>query len=136
MSFAAITLVGNLGRDPELKYTSNGNAVCEISVAFKSGRDQTAWLKCSVWGKRGEALAQHARKGSCLQISGRVEEERWTSMGGDENRRWVCKVSEWSFVGPRPSAEPRQEPQEPAERGAAQVDQLANEVGDDDNLPF
>ena len=80
-----ITLIGNLGRDPELRYTPAGQAVVDLSVATKetwkdqSGEKQerTTWWKVAVWGKQAESCNQYLKKGSRLLVEGTIR--------GDEN---------------------------------------------------
>ena len=80
-----ITLIGNLGRDPELRYTPAGQAVLDMSMATKETwkdqagekQDRTTWWKVSVWGKQAENCNQYLKKGSRLLVEG--------TMRGDEN---------------------------------------------------
>jgi single-strand DNA-binding protein len=81
MSYQQTTIVGNLGRDPELKYFENGNAVANMSVATNrkwkdeaSGEmhEETTWFKVSVWGKQAEACNEHLRKGRQVLVEGRL----------------------------------------------------------------
>lgn len=65
------TAIGNLGRDAELKHIPSGKAVLSFSVAAAGrSKDQTTWVRCSLWGARGEKLAQHLTKGSRVGVSG------------------------------------------------------------------
>ena len=80
-----VTLVGNLGRDPELRYTANGSAVCNLSVATNekwkdsSGELQkrTTWWRVSVWGKQAENCSEYLSKGRPVLVDGQIR--------GDEN---------------------------------------------------
>ena len=80
-----VTLVGNLGRDPELRYTANGSAVCNLSVATNekwkdsSGelRKRTTWWRVSVWGKQAENCSEYLSKGRPVLVDGQIR--------GDEN---------------------------------------------------
>lgn len=68
-----ITITGNVGRDPESRTTQSGEAVCNLNVAVKQGygdRATTNWFRCSVWGKRGEAVARYVRKGNKVTVLG------------------------------------------------------------------
>lgn len=69
----SITIAGRIGRDAELRNTQNGDAVCGFTVAVDSrqGRDKvTNWWRVSLWGKRGEALAQYLTKGASVTVQG------------------------------------------------------------------
>lgn len=69
----AIVIAGRVGKDAVLRRTQSGDAVLGFSVAVDDGYGQnkrTLWFDCSVWGKRGEALEQHLRKGTAVAVSG------------------------------------------------------------------
>ena len=76
-----VILIGNLGRDPELRYTQSGQAVTNFSVATTekfTGRDgqsqeRTEWHRIVVWGKQGENCAQYLSKGRSVYIEGRLQ---------------------------------------------------------------
>lgn len=80
MSFHTIIMVGNLGRDPELRYAPNGNAVCSLNVASNrqytdsAGQKvkETTWFRVSVWGKQGESCNQYLKKGSSVLVEGEL----------------------------------------------------------------
>jgi single-strand DNA-binding protein len=80
MSFQTIIIVGRLGKDPEMRYTPNGQAVTSFSVATdrrwtdSSGAKQkeTAWFRVSVWGKQAETTNQYLKKGSQVIVEGRL----------------------------------------------------------------
>jgi len=70
-----ITIIGNLGRDPELKFTADGKAVASFSVATSrkyKDTDETTWFRVSTWDKQAEACNQYLRKGSKVFVSGRL----------------------------------------------------------------
>jgi single-strand DNA-binding protein len=90
MSVNKVILVGRLGRDPETRYTSSGQAVCNFSLAtdetFKdrSGERQkrTEWHRISLWGKLAEISQQYLKKGSLVYIEGRIQSREWTDKEG------------------------------------------------------
>ena len=98
MSFNKIIIVGNLGRDPELRYTPQGSAVCNLSVATsekrrdKSGemQDVTTWFRVTLWEKKAEAAAKYLTKGSSVYVEGRVRVEEWTDRDG--KNRYTLEV--------------------------------------------
>ncbi len=99
MSFNKIIVVGNLGRDPELRYTPQGNAVCDFSVATnekrrdKSGELQNVvtWFKITLWNKQAETASKYLTKGSSIYIEGRLRIEEWTDR--DSNNRYSLEVN-------------------------------------------
>ena len=80
MSFQTIIIVGNLGRDPEMRYTPSGQPVTSFSVATSrsynnpSGEkvDETTWFRVTAWGKQAEICSQYLHKGSKVLIEGRL----------------------------------------------------------------
>lgn len=99
MSFNKIIVIGNLGRDPELRYTPQGNAVCDFSVATnekrrdKSGELQSVvtWFKITLWNKQAENASKYLTKGSSIYIEGRLRIEEWTDRDG--NNRYSLEVN-------------------------------------------
>ncbi len=70
-----ITISGNLGKDPELRTLNNGDKVLGFSVGVRQGygdRSSTNWFRCSVFGKRGESLERHLRKGMKVVVQGEL----------------------------------------------------------------
>ena len=109
MSFNKIIIVGNLGRDPELRYTPQGAAVCSFTMATnekrrdKSGelQDITTWFKITLWRQQAENAAKYLTKGSPVYIEGRLKIEEWTDR--DNNKRYTLDVqaTDMQFIGSR-----------------------------------
>lgn len=109
MSFNKIIIVGNLGRDPELRYTPQGVAVASFTMATnerrrdKSGElnDVTTWFKITLWRQQAENAAKYLTKGSPVYIEGRLRIEEWTDR--ENNNRYTLDVqaSEMQFIGSR-----------------------------------
>ena len=99
MSFNKIIIVGNLGRDPELRYTPQGSAVCNFSVATnekkrdKAGelQDVTTWFRVTLWNKQAENASKYLTKGSPVYVEGRLRIEEWTDRDG--NTRYTLEVN-------------------------------------------
>jgi len=87
-----VTLIGNLGADPELKYTQNGQGVLRLrlatteSYANRAGERQqrTDWHTVIVWGKRGEALNNILSKGRSICVEGRIQYRQWEDKDGNK----------------------------------------------------
>ncbi len=98
MSVNRVILVGRLGRDPETRYTSAGQAVCNFSLAtdesFKdrSGERQkrTEWHKIVLWGKQAEIAQQYLKKGMLVYIEGRIQSRQWDDRDG--NKRTTVEI--------------------------------------------
>ncbi|MFV0485094.1 MAG: single-stranded DNA-binding protein [Candidatus Saccharimonadales bacterium] len=105
--FSKAIIMGNLTRDPEMRSTPSGSQVCGFSVAvnrtFKdsSGQQQEAvsFIDCSAWGRAGEIIAQYAKKGSGIMISGRLDQRSWEDKEGQKRSRVEIIVEDFNFVG-------------------------------------
>jgi single-strand DNA-binding protein len=90
MSFNKITIVGNLGRDPEIRYTPQNTPVCDVSVATSEKRkdqsgemkDETTWFRVTFWGKLAETASKYLTKGKQVYIEGRLRTHEWTDKEG------------------------------------------------------
>ncbi|MEM6345902.1 MAG: single-stranded DNA-binding protein [Bacteroidota bacterium] len=93
-----VTLIGNLGRDPELKYTDKGVAVCSISLACTESYrdangnnvDRTNWINVVLWRSQAEILGKYCRKGSTVCIEGRITTRSYTT--AENETRYVTEV--------------------------------------------
>lgn len=92
-----ITAHGNLGKDPEIKYLESGLQVAKFSLAARTGKDETTWMDCSVWGKRSETAANYLRKGSAITISGRGKINTFTAQDGKEVRKLEVDVTDFTL---------------------------------------
>jgi single-strand DNA-binding protein len=109
MSFNKIIVVGNLGRDPELRYTPQGNAVCSFSMASNEKRrgrdgdmqDITTWFKITLWGKQAETASKYLTKGSSVYIEGRLRVEEWTDRDGKNRSTLEVNATDMHFIGSR-----------------------------------
>ena len=93
MALSKIQIIGNLGRDPELRYTPNGRPVASFTVAVnQSTKNQqtgewieaTDWFRVSVWGDRGERVAESLRKGSRVFVDGRFKAREYEANDGQK----------------------------------------------------
>ena len=106
MSFNKITIVGNLGRDPELRYTPQGNAVCNFSVATNEKRrdkngemqDITTWFRITLWGKQAENASKYLTKGSPVYVEGRLKVEEWTDRDGKGRYTLEVNATDMQFI--------------------------------------
>ena len=105
--FSKAIIVGNITRDPELRTTPSGTQVCGFSVAVNrnykdnSGeqKENVSFFDCSAWGKSGEIIAQYAKKGSGILVSGRLEQRSWEDKEGQKRSRVEIVVEDFNFVG-------------------------------------
>ncbi|PYS92023.1 MAG: single-stranded DNA-binding protein [Acidobacteria bacterium] len=107
VSFNKIIVVGNLGRDPELRYTPQGTPNCTFSLASNERRktsageqqDITTWFRVTVWGKRAETVAQYLSKGRSVYVEGRLHVEEWTDRDGKPRFTLEVNASDVQFIG-------------------------------------
>ena len=116
-----IQLIGNLGKDPEIRFTPKGSKVCTFSVAvdrrWKSGDDvkeATDWFNIEVWGKLGEFCQAYLGKGRLIYLEGRLQTDRYEHEG---ETRYFTKVvaRQVQFLDRKPEEEPVVEEEEPIE---------------------
>ncbi|HEX8141775.1 MAG TPA: single-stranded DNA-binding protein [Pyrinomonadaceae bacterium] len=107
MSFNKIILVGNLGRDPELRYTPQGTPVCSFSVATNEKRkdragemqDFTTWFRVTLWGRQAETASQYLTKGRPIYVEGRLRLEEWTDKDGKQRYTLEVHATDMQFIG-------------------------------------
>ena len=106
MSFNKIIVVGNLGRDPEMRYTPQGTAVCSFTMATNERRkdkageqqDVTTWFRVTVWGKQAETASKYLTKGRQVYVEGRLHVEEWTDREGKPRQSLEVNASEVQFI--------------------------------------
>ena len=100
-SFCKITIVGYLGRDPAIRYTPQGTAVCDFSVATTEGKGDnqiTTWFKATCWNKTAEIANQYLKKGSQVYLEGRLKQTEYTDKDGNKRTSLEVTVSELHFL--------------------------------------
>lgn len=128
-----IIVVGRLGRDPELNYTTSGVAVCKFSIGctreFKNkdtGEKETDWFNVTIWRNDAEFVAKYIAKGRLVAVTGRMECRRYTDNEGIKREAWTIQASNVSPLdrGPDHQAEGEAADQgyQPAAAPAGQAD--------------
>ena len=92
-----MTASGNLGRDPEQRETSNGKKVTSFSVACRTGQDETTWVKCTVWGNRGDVVMQYMTKGSRVTVAGKGKITEYTNKEGEQAKSLEIEVNDFTL---------------------------------------
>lgn len=151
MSYQKITIVGNLGRDPEMRYTPGGQAVTNFTVASNrqytasSGEriKETTWFRISAWGRQAETVNQYLKTGSQVLIEGRMTPDKesggprvWTRQDGTSAASFEVTAERVVFLSGRGDAGAA-----PSGSGAGDASyQGASEDGDsfpdEDEIPF
>ncbi len=143
MSFNKITLVGNLGRDPELRYTPQGTPVCSFSLATNERRkdrntgennDITTWFRVTLWGRQAETASQYLTRGRPVYIEGRLRVEEWTERDGKPRHTLEVNATDMQFIGGGRGDEAGSAP---AKAAAAAHDPIPDAgAPTDDDVPF
>ena len=76
-----VVLVGNLGGDPEIFFTPEGSSIAKFSLAFKSSKQKTSWIKVACFGKLAELVEKHLHQGARVGVVGSLDEQKWESEG-------------------------------------------------------
>jgi single-strand DNA-binding protein len=106
-----VMLLGNLTRDPELRYTPQGAAVCEFALALnrvytnkQTGQrvEEVSFIDCVAWGRTAEISAEYLKKGRQVFVEGRLTQDRWESPEGKKMSKVKVTCEQVTFVGSRP----------------------------------
>ena len=135
MSFNKITIVGHLGRDAELRYTPQGAAVCNFSVATTEKRknargeteEHTIWFRIAAWGRQAELAAEYLAKGRQVYVEGRLRREEYTDREGIQRTSLEVNASDIQFLGQRGDTDERGA-EKPEDNGRGD-DEMEEEVG-------
>ena len=133
MSFSSATIVGNLGRDCEMRYTEGGSAVVAFSVAVDQGfgdKKQTNWWAIKMFGKRAESLAGYLKKGTKVALEGELQLDKWEK-DGVKHERVKIVVDRLSLEG---GGNARVEGTATAQKPGQDPFQEALDAGDEDEI--
>lgn len=143
MSFNKVIIVGNLGRDPELRYTAQGTPVCTFSVATNERRkdrngemqDHTTWFRVTLWNRQAETASQYLQKGRPIYIEGRLRVEEYVDRDGKPRHSLEVHATDMQFIGGRGGDDAPVE--RAASAGASHSGPAASEADlSDDDIPF
>lgn len=132
--FNKVILLGNLTRDPEIRYTPQGTSVCTFGIAvnrrYKQGdevKEETTFINVVVFGKQADTCGQYLNKGRAVLIEGRLQERRWETEEGQQRSRHEVVAQTVRFL-------PRR--QEAADSAAPPVEEIATPEETTDLEPF
>ncbi|MDF1536245.1 MAG: single-stranded DNA-binding protein [bacterium] len=107
-NYNRVILIGNLTRDPELRYTPNGSAVASFSLAVNrrykvdnENREETGFFDIVFFGKRAETIAEYMKKGRPLLVEGRLQQRRWETDEGQKRSKVEVVGENFQFLGGR-----------------------------------
>ena len=137
-SFNKVILVGNVTRDPELRHTPGGTAVCDIGLAVNrtwfdkqsnSKKEDVTFIDVTAWGRTAEVAAEYLRKGRPVLFEGRLQQDTWQDKETGKNRSKLKVVAEsMTMLGSRGDA--------PSGEGNQDAQPQWAEGQDESNVPF
>lgn len=142
-NFNKVILLGNLTRDPELRYTQGGQPVAKLGMAVNrvytvngERRENTCFVDLTAWGKQAETINQYASKGRPLLIEGRLEYSQWEDkQSGQKRSKLEVVIENFQFVGSREGSEGGGGGRG-RRGGAGPAEQEAGGEADFDGIPF
>lgn len=132
-----VILIGNLGRDPEVRYSSSGSAIANISVGTSDSwkdkntgekQERTEWHRVVAFGKLGEIIGQYLKKGSKVYIEGRLQTRKWEDQNGQDRYTTEIVANDMQMLDSKGQQSPQPAPQ-------AQAAPIPSDDFDDD-IPF
>lgn len=106
--FQQVIIIGHVGRDPELRYTQSGVAVCDFSVAVSrkwtqdgEQREDTTWFKVSAWRGLAETCSQYVHKGMAIMVTGRVNASAYLAQNGEARASLELTAQDVQFLSRR-----------------------------------
>jgi single-strand DNA-binding protein len=108
-SLNKVMIIGNLGRDPEMRFTANGQAVANFSVACNrryttrdgEQRDETEWVRVVCWGRQAEVAGQYLQRGSQVYVEGRLQTRSWEDQQGQTRYMTEVVANMFQMLGRR-----------------------------------
>ena len=132
-------ILGNLGQDPEVRYSQGGKALCNLSIATSekwkdkdSGEDQerTEWHRIVAFGRLAEVMGEHLHKGSQVYIEGKIQTRKWQDRDGNDRYTTEIVANDMQMLGSRQGGNPQS--------GGAQQNRQEEQPQEefDDDIPF
>jgi single-strand DNA-binding protein len=131
--YQKITIVGNLGRDPEMKYMADGTAVTSFSVATTDYKKNTLWFRVNVWGKQAEPCNQYLAKGRRVLVEGSLQGDPstggprlWSKQDGSTAASFEIRANDVKFLSSKNESD----------GGGSQVAGGGASASEEDDIPF
>lgn len=128
------SFTGNLGNQAEQRYTQGGDSIVSFSVAVKSGfgdKAVTTWVRCTMFGKRGESVLPYLNKGQLVGVSGEFSAREWDDKEGQKRTSVEVRVNDITLLGGKSESQQdqRQTPKQPTKT-------VSHGDGLDSDVPF
>lgn len=140
-----VILVGNLGNDPDLRYTAGGAAVANISVATaetwkdkNSGeqKEKTEWHRCVAFGRLAEIIGEYLRKGSQVYIEGKLQTRKWQDKDGQDRYTTEIVANEMQMLGSKDSSASDRAASNRSDQSPQPTPATGSADDFDDDIPF
>jgi len=146
-SLNKVILIGNLGADPETRYTTSGDAVCNIRLATTDSwrdkasgeqRESTEWHRVVFYRRLAEVAGQYLKKGAQVYLEGRIKTRKWQDKDGQDRYTTEVEATEMKMLGRREGDAPQADQVDPfAPQPEQRQRRPVNSVSDlDDDIPF
>jgi single-strand DNA-binding protein len=137
-----VALIGNLGQDPEVRYTQSGLAVANLNLAvsehYKDGsgeaQKRTHWFKATAFGRTAEIAGQYLNKGSRVGIAGQLVQRTWQDQGGNNRSTVEIRIAQLELLSGAANGGKQQGPSGPGREAEAKYDEPPQEAYND--IPF
>jgi single-strand DNA-binding protein len=140
-------IVGNLGKDPEVRYSASGDAMCNLTVATSESwkdkatgekKESVEWHRISFFGKLAEICGQYLKKGSQVYVEGSIRTRKWTDKDGQERYTTEIRGDEMKMLGSKSDGGQRNQDSEPTDYAPAPAKNKPKPSFDDlgDDIPF
>lgn len=141
-----VILLGNIGKDPEIRYTGAGTAIANLTLATSEKwkdkntgewQEKTEWHKCVVWGKQADTIGQYVHKGDMLYVEGKIQTRKYQKDGQDRYSTEIV-VDSFNFCGGKSSNKPATEQRDPRDNRPQpqQPEPGTTQQEFDDDIPF
>lgn len=136
--------VGHLGKDPEVRYTAGGDAVANFSIACTESwkdkntgekKEQTEWVRISVFGKLAEICGQYLKKGSQVYIEGAIRTRKWTDKDGQDRYTTEIRCEDMKMLGSAPAGSGQSGNRDAAPSGRSSSHGPGNDAGGENYSP-
>ena len=141
-----VMLIGRLGRDPEIRYSSNNTPICNFSLATSerirkgdSFEEKTEWHRIVVFGNQAENASKFLKKGSLVFVDGKIQSRTYQDKDGNERNVFEIVANSLNFLDPKDSGMPAERTYQNTQKDPDQPQSQGNAPkfdNDDDELPF
>ena len=141
--FSKVILCGNLTRDPEMRATPSGTQVCSFGIAVNrvyrdasgANKENVSFFDCSAWGKQGETIAQYAKKGTGMLVSGRLEQRSWDDKAtGAKRSRVEVVIEDFNFLGGNADGSSNGRSKASSSNADAEPEVIPDDIDDEDEV--